>query len=74
MTHFYKALRVLTTEIFSPDNEWRFRLRPGTIVVFDNWRVLHGRTAYDGRRQMVGCYVSRSEFLSVVRTMGLLID
>lgn len=66
---FYKHYRVLATEILSKENEWKFKLKPGTVCIFDNWRVLHGRTVYTGKRQMVGCYVSRSEFMSVARRM-----
>jgi trimethyllysine dioxygenase len=25
--------------------------------VFDNWRVLHGRTAFEGRRRVCGGYI-----------------
>lgn len=32
-----------------------------TVLVFDNWRVLHGRSAFSGRREMCGGY---SVFLS----------
>jgi alpha-ketoglutarate-dependent taurine dioxygenase len=34
------------------------RLQPGDLVLFDNTRVLHGRTAFTaGARHMQGCYV-----------------
>lgn len=72
MRQFYEDLRLLTVEIQSPANEWWFKLRPGTVMIFDNWRVLHGRSAYSGRRHMTGCYVSRTEFQSVARKMGLI--
>lgn len=72
MLEFYEDLRTLSAEIQSPANEWWFKLRPGTVVIFDNWRLLHGRSAYTGRRQLCGCYVSRTEFQSVARTMGLI--
>lgn len=42
------------------------------VCIFDNWRVLHGRTEYSGQRQMVGCYVSHSEYLSVARRYGMI--
>lgn len=72
-THqFYSDLRQLTAEIQAPSNEWWFKLQPGTVMIFDNWRLLHGRAAYTGRRQLVGCYVSRTEFQSVARTMGVI--
>lgn len=72
MGQFYKDLQLLAGNIQSPQNEWWFKLEPGTVVFFDNWRVLHGRSSYTGKRQMAGGYVSRTEFLSVARTMNLI--
>ena len=69
---FYLDLRTLAKEIQSPQNEWWFKLVPGTVMIFDNWRILHGRAQYTGKRVMSGCYVSRTEFLSVARTMGII--
>lgn len=70
---FYRSYQSFAEGAMSRSNQWRFKLSPGTVCIFDNWRVLHGRTAYTGKRQMVGCYVARSEFLSVARTMGLIV-
>lgn len=72
MIKFYQNYRAFAEKIMAPANEWKFKLSPGTVCIFDNWRILHGRTAYTGKRQMVGCYVARNEFLSVARTMGLI--
>ncbi|XP_055318268.1 trimethyllysine dioxygenase, mitochondrial-like [Sitodiplosis mosellana] len=72
MLKFYKHYRALAIEIQRGENEWHFKLEPGTVCIFDNWRILHGRTEYTGRRQMVGCYVSRSEFHSVARRYAIL--
>lgn len=69
---FYSDLRLLAGEIQNPDNEWWFKLKPGTVMIFDNWRILHGRALYTGKRVMSGCYVSRTEFLSTARTMGII--
>lgn len=72
MQQFYADLRLLTAEIQSATNEWWFKLKPGTVVIFDNWRLLHGRAAYEGRRFMSGCYVSRTEYQSVARKFGII--
>lgn len=39
-------------------------LTPFVVVVFDNWRVLHGRSRFQGRRTLCGCYHDRQLFLS----------
>jgi gamma-butyrobetaine dioxygenase len=43
-----------------------FRLEAGDLVVFDNLRVLHGRTAFTGAgaRRLQGCYADRDALLS----------
>jgi alpha-ketoglutarate-dependent taurine dioxygenase len=34
------------------------------ITVFDNWRVLHGRSAFKGIRRICGGYINRDDFMS----------
>lgn len=64
---FYYDLKLLTREFESIENQATFKLRPGTICIFDNWRLLHGRLAYTGNRAMAGCYIQRTEFQSSLR-------
>jgi len=68
-TRFYRALAALAERINAPEAEYRFQLRPGTVLLFDNWRVLHGRTAYRGRRQVIGCYLNHEDFESRLRVL-----
>lgn len=51
---FYADLKVLTKIVENEENQWRFKLNPGTVMFFDNWRVLHGRFSYTGKRTMTG--------------------
>lgn len=37
----------------------------------DNWRVLHGREAFTGYRQLCGCYLTRDDVLNTARLLGL---
>uniref|UniRef100_A0AAG5DFJ6 Trimethyllysine dioxygenase, mitochondrial n=1 Tax=Anopheles atroparvus TaxID=41427 RepID=A0AAG5DFJ6_ANOAO len=69
---FYSDYQRLAREISNEELQWKFQLAPGTVLIFDNWRVLHGRMAYSGKRVMTGCYVARTEYQSVARTMGLI--
>ena len=51
--------------------EPRFRLEiaveAGQLVAFDNWRVLHGRRAFQGARRFQGFYLNREDFESRLR-------
>jgi trimethyllysine dioxygenase len=64
---FYRALRAWNALVRDPSNEYWVQLVPGRVVVFDNWRVLHGRAAYTGRRRLVGAYLNKDDYLSKLR-------
>ncbi len=57
---YYRARKLLSELYSSSDFELKFKLQPGDIMMFDNHRLLHGRTAYDaneGMRHLQGCYL-----------------
>ena len=64
---FYAALREWTSLLQSRDHELWVQLQPGTFVLFNNWRVLHGRSGFSGKRRLVGCYIGMDDFASRVR-------
>ncbi|KAI0703815.1 mitochondrial protein [Cytidiella melzeri] len=61
---WYDAIRVWNKHLTSPDSEYWVQLAPGTAVVVDNHRVLHGRSAFDGKRRMCGAYIGADEYRS----------
>lgn len=69
---FHEARRLLA-DLFSGDEfEFRFMLQPGEFVMFDNNRVVHGRTGFDraqGRRHLQGCYIDRDHPRSLYRVL-----
>ena len=38
-------------------------------LLFDNWRTLHGRMSYVGRRIFEGCYHNHEDFISRLLTL-----
>ena len=52
-----------------PAMQWRHVLQPGEAMLFDNWRVLHGRAAYTGLRRMCGGYLNREDLESRLRQL-----
>ena len=60
-TRRYHQARQRLGQLFQdPANEIRFQLESGELMMFDNTRVLHGRTAFDtneGHRHLQGCYM-----------------
>ena len=71
MFDYYIAYRDLMARLRLDKYLINFRLNEGTMAVFDNRRVLHGREAFEstGRRHLRGCYVDRSEFQSRLRIL-----
>ena len=65
----YRALRRIAVLAESEALQVRFRLQPGDLLILDNRRVLHGRTAFDGsgRRWLRGCYGEREDIWSRLR-------
>jgi alpha-ketoglutarate-dependent taurine dioxygenase len=69
---FYAAYRRFAGLLRDPRYQLRFRLAEGEIVVFDNQRILHGRTPFSSARHarhLRGCYLTRD---SVYSTAALL--
>ncbi|CAE6506630.1 unnamed protein product [Rhizoctonia solani] len=71
---WYDALRSWNRCLTSSDAELWVRLTAGTAVVVDNHRVLHGRSAFTGKRRMCGAYVGADEWKSRLRVLSQAID
>ena len=57
---FHKARKLLGELLSSPEFEIKFHLQSGELMMFDNNRVLHGRTGFctsEGERHLQGCYI-----------------
>ncbi|AGO12324.1 AaceriAEL035Wp [[Ashbya] aceris (nom. inval.)] len=65
----YQALFRFNSLINDEKNFVQFKLEPGTILVFDNWRVLHARTSFTGYRRLCGSYLTRDDFLARLRSI-----
>lgn len=73
-THFYSAYRKFAQLLRHPSHQLRTRLRAGDLAVFDNQRILHGRTAFssnDHARHLRGCYLSRDSVYSETAQLRL---
>ncbi|MBS0578828.1 MAG: TauD/TfdA family dioxygenase [Proteobacteria bacterium] len=67
MGSFYAAYRHFAALMREPRFQLATRLGEGTLVVFDNQRILHGRTAFSSARHprhLRGCYLSRDSVYS----------
>lgn len=67
METWYDAAAKFDKILNDPKNQYWFQLKPGQTLLFDNWRVLHGRAAFTGKRRMCGGYINRDDFISKYR-------
>lgn len=70
---FYTAYLNLMRLIRDPAYAVSLKLNAGEMVVFDNRRVMHGRSAFNpesGFRHLHGCYVDRGDFDSKLRLLS----
>ncbi len=64
MIMWYRAARVWNEILQDPKFQWQVQLKPGMPVIFDNWRIVHGRKAFEGERRVCGGYIGMDEFLA----------
>jgi len=74
LERYYRARRVFTDIVNDPAFQLRFKLRPTEMLVMDNYRLLHGRTAYrpgSGHRHMRQGYMDRDAVASRRRILSM---
>jgi gamma-butyrobetaine dioxygenase len=69
---YFRARRLFDHRLRAPDFQIRFLLKAGDLVMFDNCRLLHGRTGFDpaeGLRHLQGCYIDSDGPRSLYRVL-----
>ena len=69
MARFYEAYGIFYRLAHQSRRQFQYCLNPGTILTFDNWRLLHGRASLTGYRQLCGGYHNREDFESRLRSI-----
>ena len=66
----YDAIRVFIETSRDKSLVYMFQLEPGRVLVFNNHRVLHARTAFTGTRELCGCYINREDYFSRLNVLA----
>ncbi len=71
----WKALRRFSTLLESPEARFEYLLREGDAIIFDNRRILHARTSFEGEgeaamRWLKGCYLETDPLLDRFRMVS----
>ena len=69
MREFHRAYSLLHKHANNQDNWIKVKLQPGLTLIFDNWRNLHGRMGYVGKREFYGCYIGKAVWESKLRVL-----
>ncbi|SCV99438.1 LAFE_0A03180g1_1 [Lachancea fermentati] len=67
---FARGLSVFEKFIRAPENTFRVKLPENTCVIFNNRRILHARTAFEGERWLKGCYIDDDTVQSKYRLLA----
>ena len=67
---FYRALKEFTNIIEDKSNHIWIGLKPDQVIIFDNFRLLHGRSSFQGDRQLITTYMPRDEWRSKAFLLG----
>ena len=69
---FYEAIKEFDLIANNKEYQWRHVLKPGELLIFNNWRILHGRGSFSGERKMSGCYINKEDFDSSCRIHNII--
>jgi gamma-butyrobetaine dioxygenase/trimethyllysine dioxygenase len=58
MEQWYRAYQKFTQIIQRPSYQYHFTLHPQDFILYDNYRMLHGRNSFSGPRWMKGIYLN----------------
>ncbi|XP_053576363.1 gamma-butyrobetaine dioxygenase [Bombina bombina] len=68
---FYSSLKELVDLLNTPGYTFSYKMKPGQVVTFDNWRILHGRKSYQTgteiSRHLEGSYLDWDVVMSRMR-------
>ncbi|XP_071974648.1 gamma-butyrobetaine dioxygenase [Engystomops pustulosus] len=70
---FYDSLKKFVNLMNHPKNTYYYKMKPGQVVTFDNWRILHGRKSYESganiSRHLEGSYLDWDVVMSRLRAL-----
>lgn len=70
---FYAALKEFVDLMNCKDFKFTFKMNPGDVITFDNWRLLHGRRSYEAgteiTRHLEGTYADWDVVMSRLRIL-----
>ncbi|XP_068844941.1 gamma-butyrobetaine dioxygenase [Capricornis sumatraensis] len=70
---FYVALKEFVDLMNCKDFKFTFKMNPGDVITFDNWRLLHGRRSYEAgteiTRHLEGAYADWDVVMSRLRIL-----
>ncbi len=70
MKDFHQALQEFIKILEDTNNQILIGLKQNQILIFDNFRLMHGRAAFKGNRKLITTYMPRDEWLSKAKVLN----
>ncbi len=68
---YYRAIKRFSEIIENSENEFWYPLKEGELLFFDNFRVMHGRSEFNGERKLLTAYVPHDDWVSKARILNI---
>ena len=65
----YEAIQTVLKTMQRKELQFTTHLKPGTVLILNNHRLLHARTEFRGKRSLIGAYMIRGDWRSKVMTL-----
>lgn len=69
LMRWYGAVREWEKILKSSEMEFWMQMKQGQALIFDNQRVLHGRSGFEGSRRLCGGYINGDDYRSRLRSL-----
>ncbi len=63
----YEAIKTLMEMSRRKELQYEIILEPGTVLIIDNYRLMHARSSFEGKRVLLSTYMDKEDMLSKVK-------
>lgn len=67
MSDIYEAIKTIIETSQRKELQYEVILEPGNALILDNYRLMHARSSFEGKRVMATAYMEKEDFLSKVQ-------
>ena len=69
LSDIYEAVQTVIKTSKREHIQFEICLEPGTVLIIDNHRLMHARSAFNGHRVLIAAYMDKEDLLSTVKSI-----